>query len=149
MTIRAQGRLRWTAAVAVLLLSGGALAGCAGGSSEASTFENPVTVETAEGSDVATITLTQDAATRLGLETEVVEQDGSGLRVPYSALLYMPDGTTWVYTNPEGLVFTRAPVTVVRVDGDSVIVSDGPAPGTAVVVTAAEELLGSEFDTEE
>jgi hypothetical protein len=149
MTIRAQGRVRWTASIAALLLTGGALAGCAGSSSEATTFENPVTVETAEGSDVATITLTKEATTRLGLETGVVEQDGANLRVPYSALLYLADGTTWVYTNPEGLVYTRAPVTVARVDGDSVIITDGPAAGTAVVVIAAAELLGSEFDTEE
>jgi multidrug efflux pump subunit AcrA (membrane-fusion protein) len=149
MTIRTQGRLRWTASAAALLLTGGALAGCAGASSEATTREAPVTVETSEGSDLARITLTQDSATRLGLETGVVEQDGTGLSVPYSALLYLADGTTWVYTNPEALVYTRAPVTVARVDGDSVILTDGPAPGTVVVITAAVELFGSEFDTEE
>jgi len=151
MSIRADlGRLgrRGAAALAGVLVAGFALTGCTGQSSEAISYEEPVHLEHTEDSDVARLTVTDQAAERLGLETAEVEDAGSGqLRIPYTALLYMADGSTWVYASTEELVFMREPVTVVRVEGDSVLLSGGPAPGTEVAVTGAAELFGSEFDT--
>ena len=144
---RKSGRRAHAAPLAGLLLVGAALAGCSAQSSEATGHEEPVAIEHAGSSDVARLTLTSQAADRLGLETAPVQQDGAGLRIPYSALLYMADGSTWVYASTEELVFEREPVTVVRIEGDTVLLSDGPAVGTEVATVGAAELFGSEFDT--
>jgi hypothetical protein len=134
-------------ALAVLLACIGLLTGCATVSSEATSFSDPVTLETVEGADVSRLTLTPEGADRLRLATAEVTADPAGVRVPYSALIYKADGTTWVYENPEELVYQREPVTVGAVEGDSVVLTSGPRPGTQVVVTGAAELLGAEFDT--
>lgn len=72
---------------------------------------------------------------------------GAGTRrvVPNSAVIYDPKGQTWVYINPEPLVFVRHAVSVDYVDGDRVVLSDGPAPGTMVVTVGGAELLGTEY----
>ena len=69
------------------------------------------------------------------------------LSVPYWAVLYDSAGKTWVYTNPEPRVFVRQAITVERIDGATALLSEGPAVGTVVVTTGAEELYGAEFDT--
>ena len=66
--------------------------------------------------------------------------------VPSGAVLYDAQGKTWVYTNPEPLVYVRHPITVDYFDGDRVILSsDGPATGTTVVTVGAAELFGAEY----
>jgi hypothetical protein len=64
--------------------------------------------------------------------------------VPYAAVLYGVNGETWVYTNPEPLVFVRSPITIDYIDGDLAILSEGPEAGTAVVTVGAAELFGTE-----
>lgn len=64
--------------------------------------------------------------------------------VPYAAVLYGVHGETWVYTNPEPLIFVRSPITVDYIDGDMAVLSEGPAVGTAVVTLGAAELFGTE-----
>ena len=58
------------------------------------------------------------------------ESDGGNTVIPYSAVLYDPDGAAWTYTNPKPLVFVRADITVNRIDGERAILAKGPAPGT-------------------
>ena len=72
---------------------------------------------------------------------------GAAMRkvVPTSSVLYDAKGKTWVYTSPEPRVFVRHAITVDHIDGDRVVLSDGPAPGTAVVTVGAAELLGTEY----
>jgi hypothetical protein len=72
---------------------------------------------------------------------------GAGGRsvVPYSAVLYDAHGATWVYTNPESLVFVRERVSVDRIDGDRVILTDGPPAGTTIVTVGGAELLAAEL----
>jgi hypothetical protein len=117
---------------------------------EASTADL-ATVEPVEGTDVAQVTLTQDAAERIDVQTIAVERapGHADLTIPYAAVLYDPAGDTWTYTSPEALVFIRAPIEVVRIDGDRAILSDGPAPGTEVVTVGAAELLGTEYEVGE
>jgi hypothetical protein len=103
-----------------------------------------VTVEKIEGTDLKKITLAQLAAERLAVETAEVESQGSGLVVPYAALLYDAKGQVWVYTNPEGLVFLRAEVTVDHISGDQAFLSDGPPAGTKVATVGVAELHGVE-----
>jgi hypothetical protein len=74
---------------------------------------------------------------------------GSGMKrklVPHAAVLYDPKGNTWVYTNPEPLVFVRHPISVDYIDGDLAVLSDGPPPGAKVVTVGVAELFGTEFE---
>ena len=110
------------------------------------------TVEPVEGSDVAKVTLIPEAAERIDVQTTAVAAASGGrarMTIPYAAVLYDPAGDTWTYTSPETLVFVRAPIEVVRIDGDRAILSDGPAPGTEVVTVGAAELLGTEYEVGE
>jgi hypothetical protein len=107
-----------------------------------------VTVEQSDGSDVATITMTEDAARRIDLRTTPVRAVGGHLVIPYSAVLYDPEGATWTYMSPEHLVFYRAPITVDRIVGNRAILTSGPPAGTDVVSVGQSELLGSEYEVE-
>jgi len=68
-----------------------------------------------------------------------------GTVVPYSAVLYDADGGTWVYTNPDGLTFVRASISVDDIDGDVARLSNGPAAGTAIATVGVAELYGAEL----
>jgi hypothetical protein len=106
--------------------------------------EAAVTVDKIEGSDLKKLTLSEHAAQRLGLTTAEVTASGPETTVPYSAILYDKKGATWAYTNPEGLVFVRAEVTVDRVAQGVAYLGEGPDPGTKVVTVGAAELWGVE-----
>ena len=64
--------------------------------------------------------------------------------VPYAAVLYGVHGETWVYTNPEPLVFVRQPIVVHYIEGDVAFLSEGPPVGTEVVAVGGSELFGTE-----
>ena len=64
--------------------------------------------------------------------------------VPYSALYYDGQGISWVYTISGPLTFERKRIVVERIDGDSVILKDGPSVGTLVVTVGAPQLFGAE-----
>ncbi|MGH6816130.1 MAG: hypothetical protein ACREC6_10520 [Hyphomicrobiaceae bacterium] len=73
--------------------------------------------------------------------------DNSGVPqkvVPYSAVLYDPQGGTWVYTNPEPLAYVRHSIAIADIEGDLAILSDGPPLGTTVVTVAGALLFGAE-----
>jgi multidrug efflux pump subunit AcrA (membrane-fusion protein) len=82
----------------------------------------------------------QDVRVKLSLV-----EDGSLRKViPYSALIYDLDGSTWIYISPEPLVFMRQPVTVDFIEGDRAILSDGPSAGTMVATVGVAELYGAD-----
>jgi hypothetical protein len=126
------------------------IAGCAQ-LPEATPADNPAVLAAVPGTDLQRITLTEHAVERLGLTTEKTATDPQTqkLTVTYWAILYDAAGKTWVYTNPEPLVYVRQSITVERINGDVALLTDGPPPGTTVVTTGAEELFGAEFDTGE
>jgi hypothetical protein len=64
--------------------------------------------------------------------------------VPYAAVLYGVHGETWVYSNPEPLVYVRLPIVIDFIEGDLAFLSEGPQVGTAVVTVGAAELFGTE-----
>jgi hypothetical protein len=121
--------------------------------------ENPAvaTVEHLKGpeseAEPTRITLVDEAAKRLGIETgEVTEEGAKGKTqkaLPYSAILYDTEGKVWTYTNPEPLVFVRHLIVIDHIDGDRALLTDGPPTGTKVVTVGAAELYGSEFEFEE
>ena len=105
----------------------------------------PATVETISGSDLKRVTLTQKAAERLDIKTGKMAADSGGVvTAPYAAIVYDGKGKTWVYTNPEPLVYVRAPVVVDSIKGRTAILKSGPATGTMVVVVGVAELYGAE-----
>lgn len=146
---RLVGRRRMATTLLALLLSGFGvlLTGCAEPVAEAASGAEPAQMEPVTGTEFKKITLTQRAVERLGLATAQVAGSESALTVPYAAVLYDADGGTWVYTNPEPLVYLRAKITVDRIDGDTAALTEGPPAGTTVVTLGAAELFGAEFDT--
>lgn len=103
------------------------------------------TVEKIAGSDLKRVILTQKAAERLDIKTGKMAADAAGvMTAPYAALVYDGKGMTWVYTNPEPLVFLRAPVVVESIKGPNAILKSGPPTGTTVVVVGVAELYGAE-----
>lgn len=113
----------------------------------------PVKVEHIEGTALARVTLTEDAAKRLDIQTAIVRgTDVNGTErkvIPYAAVLYDTQGDTWTYTNPEPLTFVRQRITVDRIEKDQAVLSDGPPSASMVVTMGAQELYGSEFEFEE
>lgn len=130
----------------VLLLSAGLLLSACSTPEIAAKGDEPALVEALEGSEFNRVILMPGAAERLRVATDVITEqtiDGQTYLVaPYASLIYGLNGETWVYTNPESLTYMRAPVTVERIDGEDVILVDGPAVGTAVVTVGVSELLG-------
>src|SRR5690349_5350991 len=143
--MRSRSPRRSVAAALTIGLTGLALvSGCSEPSAEAVGGADPVTVVTQDGKPPR-ITLTLRAAQRLGIRTEPATSAPQGGRlVPAAAILYSPDGKTFVYTNPEGNVFVPSPVVVVDILGDTARLSSGPVAGTKVVTVAAAELYGAE-----
>lgn len=115
------------------------------------THEAPAKVERLEGSELSRVTLTERAVERLALRTvEVREQPVTRSAaprrvVPYSSLIYDAKGVTWVYTSPQPLSFVRQQVNVEYIEGDTVVLSDGPPSGTVVASVGVAELYGTEF----
>jgi len=109
----------------------------------------PASVTAIDGTSLNRVSLIPRAAERIGIQTiaiRVASVDGKAQKtVPYSALIYDPDGATSVYTNPEPLAYVKQAITVERISGDTVFFSDGPATGTLVVTVGATELYGIEF----
>ena len=103
------------------------------------------TVEKIADSDLKRVILTQKAAERLDIKIGKMAADAAGvMTAPYAALVYDGKGKTWVYTNPEPLVFVRALVVVESIKGPNAILKSGPPTGTTVVVVGVAELYGAE-----
>lgn len=123
-----------------------ALLGLLGACSEASVAEEPEPATVTEVSEgLAKITLTERAAERLGIETVPVEAAAEGLALPYGALMYHYDGSTWTYVEVEPLSYQRESVQVQSIEDGRAVLSGGPAAGTPVVNVGAAELYGIEF----
>ena len=143
-------RIRRPGLAAVLALACLLPACRSGAAEEEASGSDLATVEPIEGSDISRVTLTEEAAERIDVQTEQVESSkGNELAIPYAAVLYDPAGDTWTYTSPESFVYVRAPIDVDRIVGDRAFLSDGPPAGTDVVVVGAAELLGTEYEVGE
>lgn len=105
----------------------------------------PAHLEAVEGSDVQMVTYTEIGAERVGLTTETAGRQGQLTVIPYEALIYDGQGTTWVYTVPEELTYLRTEVAVDHIDGDQAYLSDGLSPGAEVVTVGASEVYGTEL----
>lgn len=133
--------------VMILIISGLLFSACT--KKSAPTKIKPATVEHIDGTELSKVILTEKAAERLGIETYkvfIARMSPPRKVVPYAAVLYDVNGGTWVYTNPEPLVFVRHRIVVDYIEGPNAILIDGPAVGTEVVIVGAAELFGAEFE---
>lgn len=138
----------------MLFIVGLQLVACSGSPAETATEEDsPVKVEHLDGAEPTRLTLTEDAAKRLDIQTATVQTmqvgGNSGMVIPYAAILYDTEGNTWTYTNPEPLIFVRSPIIVDHIEGDKAYLTAGPPSGSSVVTIGATELFGSESEFEE
>jgi Cu/Ag efflux pump CusA len=128
-----------------LLAVGLAAAGCTSAqSAETDSGSPPAVVEPAADGGPATLRLIDEAVARLGITTAPVTAVGTGWTIPYSALIYDAEGSTWTFVELEPGVYQRAAVTVTGIEGDTVSLSTGPPAGTPVVTVGAAELVGVE-----
>jgi hypothetical protein len=143
-------QLRAACAGLVLIAAGVSLSACGEASTgydyETASHHEPAKLEPIKGTDVQRVIFDAVAAKRVGLQTAPILQNGEGKIMPYAALIYDAEGNAYAYTAPEPLTYVRKEVEVDRVDGDSVVLSDGPPAGTKVVTVGAAEVYGTEFE---
>jgi hypothetical protein len=145
---------RWL--IAALAVTGLALSGCGTASefdNEAASDEGPSKVEPLKGTPYSKVTLTAEAARRVGIRTARIRSDGSGgvrrTVMPFDAVIYDAEGHAFAFTSPRPLVYVRQPVRIARIDGARAVLAKGPPAGTPVVTVGAAELLGVEYGVEE
>jgi multidrug efflux pump subunit AcrA (membrane-fusion protein) len=119
------------------------VAGCTEVETETATGYEPSTLEPVKGNDdLQRVKFTAEGAKRVDLQIVSVRRNV----VPYAALIYDPEGKTYVYTSPKPLEYLREEVKVDRIEGDRVLVSRGPPAGTEVVTVGAAEVYGTELE---
>ena len=134
--------------IGLLIVMSVVLTGCSAPAVAKETKVQPAVVEKIEGSELNRLTLTEKAAERLGIKTDVVREEliagAQRLIVPYSAVIYDLEGATWAYVSSGPLTFSRHPIVVDVIDGDRAVLPDGPQAGTAVVTVGVAELYGAD-----
>jgi hypothetical protein len=140
------GRSRRLATTLALLAIPLLATACGGTPGEEASVESAVTKQV-PGTDIVRVELSADAAERLGVRTVAVRSDPMSSRavIPYAAVLYDPDGSTWTYASPARLVYQRKDISVARIQGDAAVLSRGPPVGTVVVTAGATEIWGVEY----
>jgi hypothetical protein len=136
-------------AAALVLVAGFGLAGCGQSAGSGTSGEKPAKVEKVAGAQTATVTLTELAVKRLDIKTVAVRDEpltGQQRKmIPYSAVLYDPQGQAWTFTNTQPRTYVRQRISVDQISGDMAVLIDGPASGTTVVTVGAAELYGAEL----
>ena len=145
-------RLRRLSAALVLVVAGLSLSACKEVEEESAGGYEPSKLEAVKGAkedDAKRIVFTKEGAARTALETGKVRRGGEYTVMPYEALIYNDEAKTFVYTSPKPLTYLRKPVTVDRIEGQRVYLSDGPPAGTTVVTVGASEVYGTELEIAE
>ena len=141
---------RRTAALATLLVAGGlAVGGCASSSADRATAapaaaEEPATLQEGQDGGPGIVKLSEAAEKRLAIKTAPVAGSGTSLTVPYSAVVYEPDGSSWAYVQTEPLTYQREQIAIATITGDQATLTSGPQVGAMVVTQGAAELVGVE-----
>lgn len=113
--------------------------------------EHPAEVKKIEGTELCRLTFSEKAMQRIDLKTDRIREQKVARStspqkvVPYSSLIYDPQGLTWVYTSPQPRTFVRQKVNVDYIEGDLAVLKDGPPTGTVVATVGVAELYGTEF----
>jgi hypothetical protein len=132
--------------LAVLLIVGALASACAAPPT-APVHDALAKLEKVDGA--VRVVLVAKAVERIGIKTAAVETlVAGGVRrtsIPYGALIYDTKGEAFAYTNPAPLTFVRHSLRVAAIQGDRVILTEGPAAGASVVTVGASQLLGIEL----
>ena len=147
---------RGWAAAAVLLVVGLGLVGCGSTAPSEAPDADPAQVKPVAGTDLNRVTLSEQALQSLGIETARVGAVTTSARrkrsaatatesVPLTAVIYDPNGVSWVYTIPAPRTYLRARIVIDHTTSDVAYLSSGPPVGTPVVTVGTAELLGSEY----
>ena len=137
--------LRWLAAGLAAIAAAVVLGACS--EVESNVRENqPYTVEGPEDAAIKRVKMEDATAALLPVELATVRERGNRKVVPHNAVIYNPDGGSFVYTKPKAETYVREPIEIIRVHGDDATLSDGPAAGTEIVTTGSAELLGTEYE---
>ncbi|MDQ3653790.1 MAG: hypothetical protein M3457_01750 [Chloroflexota bacterium] len=151
--INLKGRRQLRAACTGLVLIAGvaSLSACGGGGStgydyETASHHDPAKLEPIKGTDVNRVKVDPEGVERAGIQTAPIRQNGQGTVMPHSAVIFDAEGDTYTYTSPEPRTYVRQKIVIDHVDGNSVMLSDGPPAGTEVVTVGAAMVYGSEFE---
>lgn len=106
--------------------------------------DHPAEVEPIPGTNLKKVTLTERAVQRIDVRTDQVREQQGLKVVPYSSLIYDPQGQTWVYVSPAPRTYMRHKVDVDYIQGDMAYLKDGPPSGTTIASVAVAELYGTE-----
>jgi hypothetical protein len=133
------------------LLTAAALALAACSTAPAPDLAPPATVVPVKGSDIPRLELAPSAVQRLGIQTQPVTAAAPGTAgatevIPYPAIVYDTDGSSWAYVALTPDTYVRRPITVTVIRGDVALLSTGPPVGARVVTVGTAELLGTEYD---
>ncbi|MBO0820723.1 MAG: hypothetical protein J2P26_07725 [Nocardiopsaceae bacterium] len=133
------------------LLAAAVLALGACGTAAAPELASPATIVPVKGSDIPRLELTPGAVQRLGIQTKPVTAAAPGTAgatevIPYPAVVYDTDGSSWTYVAVAPDTYVRRPITVSVIRGDVALLSAGPPVGTRVVTVGTAELLGTEYN---
>ena len=139
---------RWLAAIC-LAASALALAACS--TAPAPELASPAQVVPVAGSNIPRLELTHRAVQRLGIQTRPVTAAAPGAAgatkvIPYAAVVYDTDGSSWTYVEIAADTYVRRPITVTVIRGDVALMSAGPPVGAQVVTVGSPELLGTEYN---
>jgi hypothetical protein len=129
------------AGAVVLVLVG---AGCGEIETPKASEYQPASLSAAEDG-LKTVTLTREATERIELGTAPVVVRGAQRAVPYEAVIYDGQGLTWVYTVVKPFSYKRARITVVAVEHDQAVLSNGPPVKTLVVTQGCTQVYGAEL----
>jgi hypothetical protein len=133
------------------LLTAAALALAACSTAPAPDLAPPATVVPVKGSDIPRLELAPSAVQRLGIQTQPVTAAAPGTAgatevIPYPAIVYDTDGSSWAYVALTPDTYVRRPITVTVIRGDVALLSTGPPVGAQVVTVGTAELLGTEYN---
>jgi hypothetical protein len=139
-------RARALAVGAAVVCAGLSVSACTEVESAAVEGYEPAHLKEVKGSDIPRVEFTKEGAERADVKTAPIVRRGARDVVPYAALIYDPEGRTWVYTATGALTFQRTEVVVDRIKDDRVVLTDGPPAGTDVVTVGAAEVYGAELE---
>jgi len=125
------------------------LAAC--GTAPAPELAPPAKIVPITGSNIPRLELTPSAVHRLGIQTQPVIAAAPGTAgatevIPYPAVVYDTDGSSWAYVAITQDTYVRRPITVTVIRGDVALLSAGPPVGTRIVTVGTAELLGTEYN---
>ena len=143
-------QLRAACAGLVLIAGVVSLSACGEASSgydyETASHHDPAELEPIKGTDVNRVIVDPEGVERAGIQTAPIRKNGQGTVMPHSAVIFDAEGDTYTYTSPEPRTYVRQKIEIDHVNGDSVMLSDGPPAGTEVVTVGAALVYGTEFE---